>query len=81
MPRRILEGVVTSNSRNKTVAVLVTRRVMHPKYKKYINVSKKYHAHDEKNEKNIGDHVAIRETNPISKTKCWMVVSSGSEQP
>ncbi|MDR1375715.1 MAG: 30S ribosomal protein S17 [Holosporaceae bacterium] len=80
MPKRILEGVVTSNSRNKTIAVLVTRRVMHPKYKKYVSVSKKYHAHDEKNEKNLGDHVAICETKPISKSKCWVVVANGSEQ-
>jgi small subunit ribosomal protein S17 len=80
MPRRILEGIVTSNSRNKTVAVLVARRVMHSKYKKYINISKKYHAHDEKNEKSIGDHVTICETNPISKTKCWKVIDNRSEQ-
>ncbi|MDR2068114.1 MAG: 30S ribosomal protein S17 [Holosporaceae bacterium] len=80
MPRRILEGVVASNSRNKTVAVLVTRRVMHPKYKKYVNISKKYHVHDEKNEKNIGDRVTICEANPISRTKCWRVVDNGSEQ-
>lgn len=79
MPRRILEGVVTSNSRDKTVTVTVTRRVLHPKYKKYINVKKKCHAHDEKNECNIGDKVAICESAPISKTKKWIVVNSGSE--
>lgn len=76
MPRRILEGVVTSNSCDKTVTVLVTRRVMHPKYKKYVNITKKFHAHDEKNECNIGDHVAICESSPISKTKCWVVVDN-----
>ena len=75
MARRILEGVVTSNACDKTVAVLVTRRVMHPKYKKYVNVTKKYHAHDEKNEVNVGDKIAIAETSPISKTKRWVVVS------
>lgn len=75
MPRRILEGVVTSNVCDKTVTVLVTRRVMHPKYKKYVNVTKKYHAHDEKNEMNVGDKVAIAETSPISKTKRWVVVT------
>jgi small subunit ribosomal protein S17 len=80
MPRRILEGVVTSNSRSKTVAVLVTWRVMHPKYKKYVNVSKKYHAHDEKNEKKIGDRVTICEANPISKTKCWKIICDGEQQ-
>ncbi len=78
MPKRILEGVVTSNAREKTVTVQVTRRVMHPRYKKYINVAKKYHAHDEKNECNIGDRVAICETSPISKTKSWVVVENNS---
>ncbi len=78
MPKRILEGVVTSNSCDKTVTVLVTRRVMHPKYKKYVNITKKFHAHDEKNECNIGDYVAICETSPISKTKCWVVVENGT---
>jgi small subunit ribosomal protein S17 len=73
MSRFVLEGVVTSNACNKTVTVLVTRRVMHPKYKKYVNITKKYHAHDEKNECEIGDRVMIRETSPISKTKCWVV--------
>jgi small subunit ribosomal protein S17 len=73
MPKRILEGVVTSDSRDKTVTVLVTRRVMHPRYKKYLNVSKKYHAHDENNQCVIGDHVSICENRPISKTKCWVV--------
>ena len=75
MARRILEGVVTSNACDKTVTVLVTRRVMHPKYKKYVNVTKKYHAHDEKHAANVGDKIAIAETSPISKTKRWVVVS------
>ncbi len=79
MPKRILEGVVTSNSRDKTVTVSVTRRVLHSRYKKYINVIKKYHAHDEKNECKVGDHVAICESSPISKTKSWIVVSNSSE--
>ncbi len=78
MPKRVLEGVVTSNSCDKTVTVLVTRRVKHPKYKKYVNITKKYHAHDEKNKCNIGDSITICETNPISKTKCWMVVGDNS---
>jgi small subunit ribosomal protein S17 len=76
MSRFVLEGVVTSNACDKTVTVLVTRRVMHPKYKKYTNITKKYHAHDEKNECNVGDRVVIRETSPISKTKCWVVVDN-----
>jgi len=74
MPRRILEGVVTSNVREKTVTVKVTRRVMHPRYKKYINVAKKYHAHDEKNECNIGDKVEIAETRHLSKDKYFRLV-------
>ncbi len=79
MPKRILEGVVTSNSRDKTVTVAVTRRVLHSRYKKYINVIKKFHAHDEKNECNVGDNVAICESSPISKTKSWIVVKNNSE--
>ncbi|MDR3179715.1 MAG: 30S ribosomal protein S17 [Holosporaceae bacterium] len=78
MPKRILEGVVTSNSCEKTVTVLVTRRVMHPKYKKYVNITKKYHAHDEKNECAIGDRVSICESSPISKTKCWIVMDGNN---
>ena len=78
MPKRILDGVVTSNACDKTVTVLVVRRVMHPKYKKYVNITKKYHAHDEKNECNVGDNVAICETSPISKTKTWIVVDGNN---
>jgi small subunit ribosomal protein S17 len=79
MSKHILDGVVTSNSCDKTVTVLVTRRVMHPKYKKYVNITKKYHAHDDGNKCNVGDHVSIRGTNPISKTKSWMVVDCKGE--
>jgi small subunit ribosomal protein S17 len=74
MSRFVLGGVVTSNACDKTVTVLVTRRVKHPKYKKYINMTKKYHAHDEKNECGVGDNVVIQETSPISRTKRWVVV-------
>ncbi|MDR2765898.1 MAG: 30S ribosomal protein S17 [Holosporaceae bacterium] len=76
MPRRVLEGIVVGDSCRKTVTVKVTRRVMHPKYKKYVNVTKKYHAHDEKNERKVGDMVSIQETRPISKTKCWLVMDN-----
>lgn len=76
MPRRVLSGVVTSAVRNKTITVLVTRRVMHPKYKKYINVRKKFHAHDENNVCKVGDKVEILESPPISKTKKWVLVES-----
>jgi small subunit ribosomal protein S17 len=78
MSRFTREGVVTSNSCDKTVTVLVTRRVMHPKYKKYVNITKKYHAHDEKNECRLGDNVIIGETRPISKTKCWKIIENNS---
>ncbi|MDR1982895.1 MAG: 30S ribosomal protein S17 [Holosporaceae bacterium] len=78
MSRFTRGGIVTSNSCDKTVTVLVTRRVMHPKYKKYVNITKKYHAHDEKNECKIGDNVIIGETHPISKTKCWIVLENNS---
>lgn len=74
MPRRILQGTVVSDKTNKTVTVLVSRRVMHPMYKKFITRSKKYAAHDETNQFKIGDTVRIRECRPISKTKTWEVV-------
>ncbi len=73
MPSRVLEGVVTSNACDKTVTVLVSRRVMHSKYKKYVTITKKYHAHDEDNKCVVGDNVSIRESRPLSKTKHWIV--------
>jgi small subunit ribosomal protein S17 len=75
MPRRILQGTVVSNKCDKTVTVLVSRRVMHPVYKKFITRTKKYAAHDEANRFKIGDMVRIRECRPVSKTKCWEVVA------
>ena len=74
MPRRVLQGIVVSDKQDKTVVVSVNRRVMHPLYKKYINRSKKYAAHDEENQFKTGDTVRIRECRPISKRKCWEVV-------
>ncbi len=74
MPKRILQGVVTSDKMDKTVVVSVERRVMHPIYKKFIRRSKKYHAHDENNTFKAGDTVRIRECRPISKTKTWEVI-------
>jgi len=74
MPKRILTGTVTSDKTDKTVTVLVERRVKHPLYGKIIRRSKKYHAHDESNEYVVGDQVRIEETRPISKTKSWQVV-------
>ena len=74
MPKRILTGTVISSNSNKTIVVKVTRRVKHKLYKKIISRSKKYHAHDEKNEFKNGDIVSIIESKPISKTKSWIVV-------
>ena len=73
MPKRILIGRVTSTKTDKTVTVLVERKVKHPLYGKIIRRSKKYHAHDQKNEYELGDIVRIEETKPISKTKTWAV--------
>jgi small subunit ribosomal protein S17 len=73
MPRRVLTGRVTSDKMDKTVTVLVDRRVMHPLYKKFIRRSKKYAAHDESNECKLGDVVRIIECPPISKRKTWTV--------
>jgi len=70
---RVLTGRIVSDKMDKTVTVLVERRVTHPLIGKIITRSKKYHAHDEKNEFHEGDLVAIEETRPISKTKAWRV--------
>lgn len=77
MPRRVLQGVVVSDKMDKTVTVLVERRVMHPIYKKFIRRSKKYHAHDDANQFKVGDLVRIEECRPLSKTKSWRVVGAG----
>jgi small subunit ribosomal protein S17 len=74
MPKRILKGRVTSSKMDKTVTVLVDRRVMHPLYKKFIRRSKKYAAHDEVNQCKVGDVVSIIECRPISKRKTWAVI-------
>ena len=71
---RVLTGKVVSNSRDKTIAVLVERKVRHPIYKKYIKRSTKVHAHDEKNECGLGDVVRVSESKPFSKTKNWAFV-------
>jgi small subunit ribosomal protein S17 len=78
MPRRILQGVVVSDKGEKTVVVLVERRVMHPIYKKFIKRSKKYMAHDEANAAKTGDKVRIRECRPISKRKHWEVLAESA---
>jgi small subunit ribosomal protein S17 len=74
MPKRILIGTVVSDKTDKTVTVLVERKVKHPLYGKIIRRSKKYHAHDETNEYHPGDVVRIEETRPMSKTKTWAVL-------
>lgn len=68
---RALIGKVVSSSRDKTIAVMIERKVRHPIYKKYIKRSTKVHAHDEKNECDVGDTVRVVEAKPFSKTKCW----------
>ena len=70
---RTLTGRIVSDKMNKTVTVLVERRVTHPLMGKVITRSKKYHAHDERNEFHEGDLVQIAETRPLSKTKAWRV--------
>lgn len=70
---RTLTGKVVSDKMDKTVTVLVERKVKHPIYGKVIRRSKKFHAHDENNEFHEGDIVVIRESRPISKSKSWVV--------
>ena len=72
---RLLTGIVVSDKPEKTVVVLVTRYKEHPKYKKRYKVSKKYYAHDEKNQYRKGDKVIIQECRPLSKKKRWVVKS------
>lgn len=67
-------GVVVSNKMDKSIVVLVERKVKHPKYGKFVKKSSKFMAHDEKNEAGIGDTVHIMETRPLSKNKCWRLV-------
>jgi len=70
---RTLTGKVVSDKMDKTVTVLVERKVKHPLLGKIIRVSKKYHAHDEANEFHAGDIVSIEESRPLAKTKAWRV--------
>jgi small subunit ribosomal protein S17 len=67
-------GIVTSNKMQKSIVVIVERKVMHEKYHKFVKKTSKFVAHDEKNECNIGDTVRIMETRPLSKSKCWRLV-------
>jgi small subunit ribosomal protein S17 len=74
MPKRVLQGKVVSDKGDKTVVVLIERKVAHPVYGKIIRLSKKYHAHDENNVVKAGDMVRIEECAPISKLKTWKVI-------
>jgi small subunit ribosomal protein S17 len=72
--RKTRVGVVSSNKMEKTITVSVVRKLKHPKYGKFLKKTKKFHAHDEKNECNIGDTVKIMETRPLSATKRWRLI-------
>ena len=78
MPKRILQGVVTSDKNEQTITVSVERRYTHPVMKKTVRKSKKYRAHDALNQFKVGDTVRIEECAPISKTKRWTVVTDAS---
>ncbi|MEI6695355.1 MAG: 30S ribosomal protein S17 [Bacteroidota bacterium] len=72
--RKEKTGLVVSNKMDKSISVVIERKVKHPKYGKFIKKSSKFMAHDEKNECNEGDTVKIMETRPMSKSKCWRLV-------
>lgn len=73
-PRKTKSGTVISNKMNKTVVVKVETTMRHPKYGKVVKRAKKFYAHDENNQLQIGDVVTIAETRPLSKLKCWRVI-------
>jgi len=77
--RKTKLGLVTSNKMDKTITVMVERKVKHPLYGKFVKKSTKFHAHDEKNECSIGDTVKIMESRPLSKTKTWRLVEVGEK--
>ena len=72
--RKTRVGLVVSDKMDKTIVVAVSERVKHPLYKKIVNRTKKFKAHDENNACGIGDKVLIQETRPLSKDKCWRLV-------
>lgn len=78
MPKRILQGTVTSDKNDQTITVLVERRFKHPLLHKTVRKSKKYRAHDAMNQFKVGDTVRIEECAPMSKTKRWRVVSEAT---
>ena len=81
MPKRILVGTVVSDKTDKTVTVLVERKVTHPIYGKIVRRSQKFHAHDETNECHTGDIVSIQECRPLSRTKSWRVTQLLEKAP
>jgi small subunit ribosomal protein S17 len=72
--RKTRIGIVSSDKMDKTITVTVKYKEKHPIYGKFVNKTKKYHAHDEKNEAQVGDRVLLMETRPLSKTKTWRLV-------
>ena len=72
--RKVREGIVVSDKMEKSIVVLVERKMKHPIYGKFLKRSTKFMAHDEKNDCHIGDRVRIMETRPLSKNKCWRLV-------
>lgn len=72
---RTVTGQVVSNKADKTITILLERKVKHPIYGKFVKRSTKLHAHDEKNECGVGDFVTVEECRPLSKTKTWRLVS------
>jgi small subunit ribosomal protein S17 len=78
---RTATGKVVSDKMNKTITVLIERRVKHPVYGKYLMRSSKIHAHDENNECKIGDLVTVCETRPLSKSKTWKLLSIDERAP
>ncbi len=72
--RKERSGVVISNKMDKSIVVMVERRIKHPMYGKFVKRSSKFMAHDQNNDCNIGDTVRIMETRPLSKNKCWRLV-------
>jgi small subunit ribosomal protein S17 len=76
--RRILIGRVVSDKMDKTITVQVTKKVKHPRYRKYVSRTQTYKAHDENNQCQVDDEVVIQESRPLSRTKRWVVVERRS---
>ena len=72
--RKEIQGQVVSDKRDKTISILVERKIKHPLYGKVMKSSKKFQAHDENNECKVGDIVKVMETRPLSKTKRWRLI-------